>query len=292
VAQTYRDFGRPAEAIAAYEEVLRHDPQDALAYYSRSIAYAYLWGVKDKDPANVDVALGYLDRSLAVERNMSYALVQKAALVAAWKGDLPAANATLDRLGGLPHQEVAEDRAVFMRMWVALLDRQPAKALAAASLTTATYFSDNVVPGPVAWMKALAHRQAGRANAAAEEWRAAEAVLRARLAATPDSLPTQAELAVTLAMLGRKDEAVKQFARFDASRRDQGLDATMHHVRFHTAMGDAKRAAAAISDRRLNRLDIWTTDAVLARDPWYDGIRDRPEFKALAATKPGVPNRP
>jgi hypothetical protein len=129
-------------------------------------------------------------------------------------------------------------------------------------------------------MKALAQQQAGRVNAAAEEWRAAEAVLRARLAAAPDSLPTQAELAITLAMLGRKDEAAKQFARYDAAMREAGRLGTPSQVRFHAAMRDGKRTAAALRDAR-KPMPLWFSDFALQRDPWFEGVRGTGEFKAL-----------
>src|SRR5205814_10534737 len=96
-----------------------------------------------------------------------------------------------------------------------------------------------------------------------------------------NSLITQAELAVTLAMLGRKDEAARQFATYDASMRERGRLGSANQLRFHAAMGDAKRFVEAVRDARKTSM-IWVADPVLAHDPWYDGMRSRPEFKALS----------
>ena len=280
IAAVYSIQGRDDEAIATYNEALRADPRDALAYYSLSILHAGFVTLKDNDPANVDVALAHLDRALELQAVNPGALLQKAALQAAWKGDLPAARATLERFAKLPVEETTEDRAIFFQMWIALLEHNPARTFEAAARTTSVYFADAVVAQPVAWMKALAHRQAGRDRSAAEEWRVAEALLRTRLEADPNALPLRAQLAVTLAMLGRKDEAAKQFARFDAAQREQGRTGTLNHVRYYIAMGDAKRAVATIREGR-KAPSMWLTPAALARDPWFDTLRGQPEFKAL-----------
>jgi tetratricopeptide (TPR) repeat protein len=275
----YHRQGRAAEAFALREEMIRRDPRNPLPYVGLSYAYANPSFVKDRNPANIDIALAHLERSIEAHPTAG-ALNWKASSLAAWKGDFRAALAALDRVASLPHEEATEDRSIYLQMWVAMLAGEPERALAAASRTTSTYFHDQIVPCPVAWMKALAHRQARRQSAAAEEWRAAEAVLRARLAAAPDSLATQAELAITLAMLGRKEEAAKQFARYDAAMRDTGQAATASHVRFHAAMRDGKRTADALREVR-KPMPLWFTDIALERDPWYDGVRDQPPFQAL-----------
>jgi hypothetical protein len=51
-------------------------------------------------------------------------------------------------------------------------------------------------------------------------------------------------------------------------------------------MGDAKRAADAIREARKPGL-FWVSDVVLARDPWFDRVRDSKEFKALVKEHAG-----
>jgi tetratricopeptide (TPR) repeat protein len=267
IAQTYFMQGRMADGVAMLEEAVRRDPRDALAHYALAMSNA---GVARKDP-DVDAALAHLDRAISIEP-FANAIVYKAALLAAYRGDMEKALATLDGLDSLPVHERAEDRATFFQMWIALLARQPERALAAANRTTSTYFSDSLVAGPIGWMKGFAHRQAGRANAAAEEWRGAERLLRERVKEQPELLLTQAELAITQALLGRKTEAAKQFARYDAAMRDQGRTATPSHLRFHAAMGDRKAFAAALQEAR-KRGGVYTTEHVIARDPWFDAVR-------------------
>jgi tetratricopeptide (TPR) repeat protein len=277
--------GRHEESSALLEEAIRRDPRDPLNHYNLALNTLYD-RANSQGSAKVDLALAHFDRALEIQP-MATALLWKIHIQAALKGDLEAANATLGRLAALPLEQATEDRAIFYRMWIPLLQQQPGKALSAAGLTTTTYFSEGIFAGPIGWLKAAAHRQAKRESAATEELRAAETVLRARLAANPDALRTQAELAVTMALLGRKDEAAKQFERFDKSMREKGTPGTLLHVRFHSAMRDAKRASAAIREARSPAtaynptVPLWLTETVLSRDPWYDGVRGQPEFKAL-----------
>ncbi|MEO7741451.1 MAG: TIR domain-containing protein [Usitatibacter sp.] len=271
--------GRVDEAITLLEEAVRIDPRDPLNYVTLGASHATMAGLKDRNPASVDTSLAYLDRSIAITPTGN-ALGWKVAMQAAWKGDLDGARATIAQIEALPREEATEDRMIFFRMWVALLRREPDRALAAANATTATYFTDSLVAQPVAWMKALAHREAKRESAATEEWRAAEAVLQKRLESNPNALDTQAELAITFAMLGRKEEAMKQFARFEAAQCEQAVPPTVTHLRFYAAIGDARRFANAAAEMR-RRTILWATDTLLERDPWYDGVRGKAEFRAL-----------
>lgn len=271
LAQSYWIQGRTEDGIAVLEEAVRRDPRDALAYYALATSRVGITTARTDVPPDVDGAIAYLERALAIE-SFANAIVHKAALLAAHRGEWNAALAALDPLSVLPVQERAEDRATFFQMWIALMARQPARALEAANRTTATYFSDSLVAGPIGWMKGFAHRQAGRANAANEEWRGAERMLRERVKEQPDNLHPQAELAITLALLGRRDEAAKQFERFEAAMRDQGRTGTVSHVRFHAAMGDRKAFAAALREARKTGA-VWFTEHVVARDPWFDAVR-------------------
>jgi tetratricopeptide (TPR) repeat protein len=268
------------DAIAINEEILRRDPRDPLAHYGIAVFHV-TEALTEDGTARLDLALKHFDESINIKPLVA-ALLWKANLQAAWKGDFDAADATLERVAALPLEQATEDRAIFFRMWIALLEKKPGNALAASALTTTTYFSDAQVRGPIAWLKAFAHRQAGRESAAAEEWRAAETVLRARLATDPNSLPAQAELAVTHAMQGRKDEAVREFSRFDAWTRERGMPGlgAVLHMRFHSAMGDGRRTVAAVKEVRKRNL-FFATKIVLQRDPWFDRVRGQPEFKAL-----------
>lgn len=271
LAQAYWMQGSNTESYDTLQEAVRRDPKDAIAYYQLAMFSANLVVNRKDAPPDVGAAIGYIDRALEIE-TFANAIVYKAALLAVHRGDLDGALKTLDGLAALPLQEQAEDRATFFQMWIALMARQPERALAAAKRTTSTYFSDAMVAGPVGWLKGFAHRQAGRANAAAEEWRGAERLLRDRIREQPDVLLHQAELAITLALLGQRSEAAKQFARYDAAMRDQGRTGTASHLRFHAAMGDRKAFAAALASARKTG-GVWTTETLIARDPFYEGVR-------------------
>lgn len=268
-----------------FEECLRRNPRDALAHYGLANNHAGFFRLMDRDLANVDVALKHLDQALAIEPAFVYALVQKAGLLAGWKGDIDGARAALAQMQALGFAELSDDRPVYMSMWVELLADAPDKALDAARRSTTAYFSDTSVAQASGWLVALAHRRAGRQHLANEAWRSAESHLRGRIAAQPDLLTWQADLAITLAWQGRGDEAARTFARFDAASRDSGRPVTTQHLRYAIGMGDTARAVEYIRVLR-ERIGIPVWDTALRRDPWFDPLRGKPAFETLLRELP------
>jgi tetratricopeptide (TPR) repeat protein len=208
---------------------------------------------------------------------MDGAYIQKARLIGALQGDPVSMQA---QLGHISEAGRTEDRAVCTAMDCGLMRHNLGSVLTASALNTDDYFEDLVVAAPKAWLLALAYQEAGKTNLARLQWESAESVLRKRIREHPELERYRAQLAMTLAWLGRPDEANQEMAPLEAAWREQ-LDGYYSEwlARYYAALGDKPRAVAYIRpwvDIRF-KLTRWS----LRLDPWWDKLRDDPEFDAL-----------
>ena len=274
---------RLLEGRAVLEEAVRRHPRDVLARYDLAQSYNTGWGPGNDPAASFKAMIEQLDAALAVQR-WGGALILKAQIVMAGRGDLVAMRTTLDQL---PPADRTEDRAVFMAMWCGLLERKPERVLAAAGLTARNYFEDLIVAGPKAWSTALAHRIAGQENLARQDWEAAEAVMRLRVRDQPGNIPEMARLAITLAWLGRNDEAASLMAPIESTLREQpGWRLARLVALYYAGLGDAAHAAPYL--RAALYQSLFITPATLPLDPWWDKLRGQPAFDALLSGKTGA----
>jgi TolB-like protein/predicted Zn-dependent protease len=260
--------GRDDEAFALSEETVRLFPREPLAGYA--LAGAHL------RRGRFEEALAHYDAAIELQP-FAGALLYKTVLLVVWRGDVPAARATLDRLAT---EDRPEDRAVAVAMWLGLVERQPARVHAAAALTAREFFEDAVTPGPKAWSVALAHRIDQKESLARQQWQAAEAVLRQRLREQPAATDNQARLATTLAWLDRSEEAAREIAPFAAAAHEQpGVNSSHLLAQYFAALGDAARAAPHLA-RAMDRHRFVSAHA-LRLDPQWDKLRGQPGFEAL-----------
>jgi tetratricopeptide (TPR) repeat protein len=276
--------GNRQEGRAILEAAVQRDPRDPLLRYDLALTYG-VYIAEEGTPAAVAQAMQHLDAGLAAQP-LSTLLIAKTVLEAGWLGDLPAAQATLAQLEKLPLTDRSEDRAVFVSIWAALLDRDGARVPPLAGLTAKDYFEDSVIPRrPKAWSVALARRLENKESLARLSWQQAENVLRQRLASDPTTPVLQAELATTLAWLGRTDEALSLIAPIEAAAREEPSTRRSRVLAdFYAALGDAAKAAPYLR-HALNRTVFYTSHTV-ARDPWFDKLRGQPEFEAVLREVP------
>ncbi|MSU67826.1 MAG: toll/interleukin-1 receptor domain-containing protein [Opitutaceae bacterium] len=279
--------GRVAEGRAVFQELAQRFPRDPLVRYDLSMTYVN-FGAGGGNPVNLAASAEQLDAAIALEPFAS-ALLLKAVQLGGWRGDLPAMRATLDQVDTLPLAERSEDRAVCVSMWAGLLERRPERVVAAATLTARTYFDDGVMPlRPKAWSLALAHRIAGKENLARREWQAAEAVMRQRLKDEPANETYQVELAITLAWLEQREEAARLIGAVEPVWREEVKRGRQELLaRYHAAAGDAAKVVADLPAAIDHT--VFMSRKVIPLDPWWDKVRDAPEFvaalKEAAATK-------
>jgi TolB-like protein/Flp pilus assembly protein TadD len=293
--------GRFEEARTEMEEAVRRWPDSSGPHYQLALLYETL---PNPDFA---AALKSFEAARTAKSNpepSANVLIHEAALTVGLKGDLVAARALLDQVSPVDRME---DRAVGTAMAFGLLERQPSRVIAAGAQTARDYFEDLYVPGPKAWRLALAQRIDGKDSLAQQEWQRAEAVLRQRLQVTPGNQNDQAALAATLAWLGRREEAAKLIAPIEAQVRESPPRVSgfaPDHLRilylsyYYAGLGEAAPAVSYLR-QLLNRRELLTSKTI-PLDPWWDKIREQPEFVALlaeaktrtAATQPPDPRPP
>ena len=270
-------FPSDAERTAMIEAALRRDPSDPLPRYALALKHA----ASGRKPTIDDLAtaLRELDTILG-QQLWENALFLKAWLLIGWKGDLAGMRDVLDAIDRLPLFGRAEDQPLFTTMLGALYDQNPKRTLAAASLTTRTYFEHTLIASPKAWLTALAHTLNGQPGQARVEWQAAEKVLRERLHETPDAQREQSQLAVTLAWLGNADQAKSLAAPLEAiAEETNDISLNVELARTYSGLRDANRAVPFLR-RALNRTGRHT-DHTLLLDPWWIPLRGQPAFEAL-----------
>jgi Flp pilus assembly protein TadD len=279
--------GRTEEGRALLEAEVRRGVRDPLLHYN--LAQSYLsYGQGGTDPQRLEPCLRHLDAAIAIEP-LATLLLQKAAMQLGWQGDLAGTRATLKQLEQRPLHERTDDRAIFIPLWAATLERDPAGVAAAAALTTRTYFEDWVVHRrPRDWHIALARRIEGKENLARLAWQRAEAVVRERLRENPADTLLTFDLATTLAWLGRAEEADALFAPLEAAWREElGPMRAMQAAHYHAARGDGAKVAAYLP----KALDssVTFTRHTFPLDPWFDGVRDHAEVRRVLAEKGAGP---
>ena len=267
---------RLLEGRAVLEDAVRRHPRDVLARYDLAQSYNTNWGPGNDASASFAAMLEQLDAALAVHP-WGGALLLKAQMVMALKGDLRTMRTTLDQL---PSADRPEDRAVATAMWCGLLERNLDHVVAASALTARNYFEDLTVAGPKAWFLALAHLSAGQENLTRLDWQAAEAVLRDRVREQSGNIADTARLAITLAWLGATDEAAKMMAPIESTLREQPSARLSRLVAYYYAgLGDAGHAAPYL--RSALYQSAFLTPATLPLDPWWDKLRGQPAFDRL-----------
>ena len=267
--------GRVDEGVAFMDQAAALPGGDPLALYNKSLGY---W---------------FAGRTVEAEAAMRASIAQKsftgAMLMSVWyamvlRGDLDGARATLEQIAPA---ELLEDRGCYFSYYLHCLRREPDAAIARLRNMPRDWISDNWYRGPKARLMGDALQQAGRAEAAAVEWRAALKLVDARLAASPTNGNQQFNRILLLVSLGEKAEAEKQFAVLVQLN---GLDPTGAVpvpgwvTELSIALGRKTEALRQIAvGLKQDRRAVTFTAAILRLDPEYDSLRGEPEFARLIA---------
>jgi len=265
-------LGRPDEQRNVLQEAERRDPNNVLIHYDLANYYSKArYG--GKGPVDLDAALNE-HRTILRLHPFASNMVQLAR-VEMMKGDLKQMRAALDQLSQMPIADQTEDRAVYWAAFGALCERKPQGAFAAAALTARVYFDDDLIASPKAWLTAMAQLEAGHPSLARGEWETAESVLRQRLHDDPNNKRRySSQLAMTLAWLGRTEEATQWIAPLQSAAHDElTIDRSDDLARYYGALGDAGETVFYL------RKYVWSAGN-LRFDPWWDKVRAAPEFQA------------
>jgi tetratricopeptide (TPR) repeat protein len=252
------------EALGLFQDNVKRFHEDPLSWYDL--------GLYNNFAGHADAALDAYRHAVALSPVAGgYIAI---ADILATKGDLAGAEAAADQI---PVENRSDDRAVSLVMWLGILERQPDRVIAAGGRTAADYFNDAQRRGPKAFLTALAYEIAGKPALAAHEWDEAARVLRERLQTEPPGLNRdldQMYLAIALAWNGQRTEAAEIVANLEPAQRE------MEHpplagplARYYAACGDAAQAARWLKSVGSLGFKMST--------PWWEKVRDAPEFKGL-----------
>jgi tetratricopeptide (TPR) repeat protein len=267
--------GRKQEGLALAQANARRFPRDPMVHYE----LAQLYGENDD--------FDHLEASLATAlalKPFQAGLISQVAFLIERKGDLKAARATFEQIDA---EDRSDDRVVAIAMYLGLLERRPDRVRDAAAVTANSYLTNYVTrEGPKATWLALSYQQEGKPSLEQAQWQETEAVLREHLQEHPEILTDHARLATTLVRLGRREEAAREIAAFEAAARDQpSIDKAIMLAVYYAALGDATRTLPYLK-QAMNR---WggVSYYFLRLHPWWDKLRGQPEFdQFLAAARP------
>ena len=263
-----------AEVIQLYDRSAQLPGGDPLALYNKALALWFAGRAKDADAA--------IAASLAQQPFIGARLLE-AFFALTVDGDLDRAQSVVAQL---PSSALLEDRGCFFAYLVYCYRDEPERALATVQAFSRDWISDNWFRGPRSRLAGDALAQAGRAEAAAVEWRAALKVVDQRLAANPNDLAALGNRVILLAQLGETEAArqllptVRQMLQVDKA----GGLAPQWFTEACLLTGDRTEALRLIGVAlQSKRHATFYTASDLRHDPTWKSLRGDPEFTRLIA---------
>jgi TolB-like protein/Flp pilus assembly protein TadD len=286
-AAVLRRSGHWAQALAAYQHAEQLDPRNAITLYDSSQTY---FGLRDWQKA----AEG-MDRVLALFPDSFNVKIQRAYIEFYWKGSTAPIKTALQ---SLPPNLDPDGVVTFARWDVGLMDRDAdgaEKALAACQVDTIS--SQTGVRLPKSYLQAcvdLVRDDAAKAQAGFE---AARPAIEKLVADSPQDGTRRAQLGLLYALLGRKEDALRE------GQRAMELKPITHDVIEGAVVEDFYALTCArlgLTDEAINRIErLLTTpfgvdyaDESITlsdlRQRWeWDPLRSDPRFqKILASPEP------
>jgi TolB-like protein/Tfp pilus assembly protein PilF len=203
IAAVQRRQGHLTEAIAAYQKAEAIDPRNSITLYDAAQTY---FGIRDWPNA-----VKGMDRVLALAPDSLNVKIQRAYMEFFWKGSTTPIKATLESFA----PNLDPDGVVTFSRWdVALMDRDPDAAERALRSARLENF---VAPTGVALPKsyfagcvALMRNDAARAQ---QEFETARPILEQVVMKSPQDGVRHAQLGFLYALMGRKDDALREGQR-------------------------------------------------------------------------------
>src|SRR6266480_5018039 len=218
IAAILRRQGRLTEAIAAYQHAEAIDPRNQVALYDASQTY---FGLRDWSNA-----LRGLDRVLELAPDSVNVKIQRGYTEFFAKGNTASIKAALE---STPANVDPDGVVTFARRDVSLMDRDPAaaeRALAACRLEAIT--SQPGTPLPKSYLQGCVDLVRGDTARAQTDFEAARPALEKTVADSPQDSTRHAQLGLLYALMGRKEDALREghragFSSFDlrAHRRNR-----------------------------------------------------------------------
>jgi TolB-like protein/Tfp pilus assembly protein PilF len=202
-AAVRRRAGHFTEALSAYQHAEEIDPRNSITLYDASQTY---FGLRDWR-----TAAERMDRVLALFPDSFNVKIQRAYVEFFWKGSTSPIKAALQ---SLPPNLDPDGVVTFARWDVGLMDRDPdgaEKALNNSPLDTIT--SQTGVPLPKTYLQGCIDVVRGDTAKAQREFEASRPTIERLVAESPQSGTRRAQLGFLYALLGRKEDALREGKR-------------------------------------------------------------------------------
>jgi TolB-like protein/Tfp pilus assembly protein PilF/predicted Ser/Thr protein kinase len=277
-AMIMRRQSRFAEALDTCQRALKLDPLRPLIVGET--------GSTALQMRRYDEAAGYYDRAIALAPDRTQARAWRSMLELQGRGDVAKARRFLEELR---HRGPTEAFVEWCEVLFA--ERDLAKTLAFIERHGQDVYEDQAWHAPKSWFVAESHRLLGNPEDAKPHYLQAVSYLEPKLAENLQDDRLSIALSIALAGLGRTDEAARLIAgvveRTPASRDAiNGPTNLLLQAIVHAGMGDSATALRVL-DTILN-CPFQVSPAYLRISPYWDKLRDLPEFQELASAPPKV----
>jgi len=287
IAAVQRRQGHLTEAIAAYQKAEAIDPRNSVTLYDAAQTY---FGIRDWPNA-----VKGMDRVLALAPDSLNVKIQRAYMEFFWKGSTAPIKAVLESF--VPNLD-PDGVVTFSRWDVALMDRDPdgaERALTSARLEN--FVAPTGVPLPKSYLAgcvAVVRKDPGRAQ---QEFETARPILEQVVMKSPQDGIRHAQLGFLYALMGRKDEALREGQRGEeltSASKDLINGGTVQGflALIYARNGDADHAIQRIERLLTTPFAVdYADDSITLSDlrqRWeWDLLRNDPRFqKILASPEP------
>jgi serine/threonine protein kinase/tetratricopeptide (TPR) repeat protein len=273
----HRRLGNWAEALAARDKVVALDPRNAEAMWE-------IGGGTAQALHRYEEAVTWYSRALQVAPDLAGADIRRGGVWLYWHGRLDSLATALDRYP--PETALGSGGSIAaQRALVLLYARRPDSLLALLRRTPSAVFENQLGYLPVALYAGWAYRLRGEPALARAMFDSARVLLDSVTTELPDDWRVHAARGLTLAGLGRRQEARREAQWLERSPiyQDDAFEG-------RPVLGEARaQILAAIGDgdaalREIERLlsgPSWVSVHTLRLDPCWDPIRTDPRFQAL-----------
>jgi TolB-like protein/Flp pilus assembly protein TadD len=277
-AMIMRRQGKFREALETCQRVLKLDPLRPLLNLETGVTAGAM--------RRYDEADAYLDRAISLSPERSQARSWRAIIALRGRGDLAASRRDLETL---KHRGPVD---AFVE-WCDLLfaERSLSASLAFIERHAAEVYEDQSWYAPKSFFLAEAHRLLGKAADARPHYEDAIEYLESQYQANPQDDRLATALAISCAGIGRTDDAARliggvvEGTPISRDVINGGVHLTNQAI-VHAAFGDTDTAIRALAEVLNSPSEI--APAYLRISPYWDNLRQHPEFERLANLPPKV----
>ncbi len=275
VGLSYRSLGRWEDAVAELERALQLDPRNIV--HAPTLALTYTRLRRYRETART------WSRYIALTPDAYTYMLIKGYTFTRWQGTSDTLAAALERI---PPDWDGRGMATWARVYVARLRRRPMDQVAALAASRHTVSEDDITYRPHSLLRGMAYDVTGDSAIARAHYDTARAMMEDSVAVHPNDPRLYIALGMSLAGLGRREDAIR------AAQRAMALAPMSADIARATCfMGGAAEifaflgendSAISLLDRLLQMPAGREASVPLLRvDPAYDRLRNDPRFEEM-----------